>query len=136
MCADNEVAEAYGALVARFRLRVLESAAEYEEAAALASELAIKGEEHLTPGELEYLDVLDILISDYDARHAAALPKAKPHEVLRHLMESNGMKPADLAKIVGSQPLVSLILTGKRELSKKAIARLSEHFRVSPAVFF
>ncbi|QRE75231.1 helix-turn-helix domain-containing protein [Methylobacterium aquaticum] len=62
-------------------------------------------------------------------------PDAPPAEVLRLLMEQHGLKQGDLPEI-GSQGVVSEILSGKREVNKNQIARLSERFSVSPATFF
>ena len=45
------------------------------------------------------------------------------------------MKQADLADI-GSQGVVSEILSGKRDLNVRQIARLAQMFHVSPATFF
>ncbi len=50
-------------------------------------------------------------------------------------MEQHGLKQGDLPEI-GSQGVVSELLSGKRELNKHQIARLSERFGVSPATFF
>jgi HTH-type transcriptional regulator / antitoxin HigA len=55
--------------------------------------------------------------------------------VLRLLMEQHGLKQGDLPDI-GSQGVVSELLSGKRELNRNQIARLSERFGVSPATFF
>ena len=42
----------------------------------------------------------------------------------------------DLADVFGTESIVSEVLSGKRELNKDQIKRLSERFQVSPAVFF
>ena len=49
-------------------------------------------------------------------------------------MEEHDLTQSDLPDI-GSQGVVSEILTGKRDLNVRQIARLSERFGVSPAVF-
>jgi len=45
------------------------------------------------------------------------------------------MKPIDLGKLVGGRAQASLILSGKRELSKATIRALADRFKVSPALF-
>ena len=55
--------------------------------------------------------------------------------VLRFLMDQHGLKQADLGAI-GTQGVVSEILSGKRELNVRQIGELSKMFRVSPAAFF
>ena len=49
-------------------------------------------------------------------------------------MEEHGLTQSDLAEI-GSQGVVSEILSGKRELNVRQIRALAERFHVSPAVF-
>lgn len=79
-------------------------------------------------------DALGEFIGDYDESHHQ-LPEASPAEVLRHLMVENNVRQSDLPEI-GSQGVVSEILSGKRELNARQIAELSRRFHVSPAVFF
>ena len=55
---------------------------------------------------------------------------------MRFLMEQHGLKQKDLADVFGAQSIVSEVLSGKRELNKQQIRRLSERFHVSPEVFF
>jgi antitoxin component HigA of HigAB toxin-antitoxin module len=51
-------------------------------------------------------------------------------------MDQQGMNTTDLGKLLGSGPgQASLILNGKRELSKTNIRTLAERFKVSPALF-
>ena len=49
-------------------------------------------------------------------------------------MEEHGLKQADLPEI-GSQGIVSEVLSGKRELNVRQIRALAKRFHVSPAVF-
>jgi HTH-type transcriptional regulator/antitoxin HigA len=49
-------------------------------------------------------------------------------------MEDHGLSQSDLPE-VGSQGVVSEILSGKRDLNVRQIARLAARFGVSPAVF-
>jgi antitoxin component HigA of HigAB toxin-antitoxin module len=56
---------------------------------------------------------------------------------LKALLESSGTTPATLQAILGaSQSMVSMILSGQRELSKKAIVKLANHFKLDPGYFF
>jgi HTH-type transcriptional regulator/antitoxin HigA len=54
--------------------------------------------------------------------------------MLRFLMEEHSLKQSDLPEI-GSQSLVSEILSGKRELNVRQIRALAKRFGVSPAAF-
>jgi HTH-type transcriptional regulator/antitoxin HigA len=42
----------------------------------------------------------------------------------------------DLLDVFGTASVVSEVLSGKRELSKAHIVKLSDRFHVSPALFF
>lgn len=56
---------------------------------------------------------------------------------LQHLREEHNLGQADLAEIMGiSQPRVSDRLSGRSALSVTEIARLADHFGISPAFFF
>ena len=46
------------------------------------------------------------------------------------------MKPADLGRLLGNRSLASLILHGKRGLSKTHIRILADRFKVEPGLFF
>jgi HTH-type transcriptional regulator/antitoxin HigA len=51
-------------------------------------------------------------------------------------MTANNLRQKDLAPLFGSESMVSMVLSGARELSKTHIQKLSKRFHVSPEVFF
>jgi antitoxin component HigA of HigAB toxin-antitoxin module len=55
--------------------------------------------------------------------------------MLRDLVAEAGMNTVSLGKLVGGSGQASLILQGKRELSKANIRKLADYFHVSPALF-
>ena len=55
--------------------------------------------------------------------------------VLRLLMDQHALGTADLPEI-GSKSMVSRVLSGERNLSKKHIQALSERFGIYPGLFF
>ena len=79
------------------------------------------------------VDIVGDLIEDYEAGHHP-LPDVTGIQALKFLMEQHGLKQTDLREI-GSQGVVSEILTGKRELNIRQVRALSERFGVSPATF-
>jgi HTH-type transcriptional regulator/antitoxin HigA len=89
----------------------------------------------LTKEEQRLGELLTLLITDYEEKHYQ-LPKTSGVEVLKELMRANGLRQKDLVDVFGTESIVSEVLSGKRELNKEQIRRLSEKFRVSPAVFF
>lgn len=81
----------------------------------------------------EYLDTLGTLIYAYEETHYP-MPPVSGAEVLRYLMEEHGLRQSDLPE-VGSQGVISEILSGKRELNLRQVRELAKRFQVSPAVF-
>lgn len=81
----------------------------------------------------EFLDTLGVIVHAYEQEHQP-IPEASGIEVLKYLMEEQGLRQTDLPE-VGSQGVVSEILSGKRALNVRQIQALARRFRVSPAVF-
>lgn len=79
------------------------------------------------------VDIVGDLIEDYEAEHHAT-PEATGLQALRFLMEQHGLKQSDLPEI-GSQGVLSEILSGKRDLNVRQVRVLSKRFGVSPATF-
>jgi HTH-type transcriptional regulator/antitoxin HigA len=125
----------YGALIRRFALRPLRTEADLNAAHEVLRELSLRDPQALSNGEMAYLDVLALVVRDYEsARHPFASAKG-PREILRFLMDESGMSVSDLGKVVGSQPEASMLLSGAREPSKEQVVRLAEHFRVRTELF-
>ncbi len=127
----------YLKLVRKFPLRVIESESQYDAAIAVIEPLAIRGEKGLDEGEADYLYALTSLVETYENEHYPIGPdRLKPNERLKWLADESRLSQAKLAKLLGvSQPLVSLILLGKRELTVAHIQRLSEYFHINPRYF-
>lgn len=82
---------------------------------------------------MELVDIVGDLIKDYETVHHQ-LPEATGVQALKFLMEQHDLKQSDLCEI-GSQGVVSEILTGKRELNIRQVRALSKRFGVSAATF-
>jgi HTH-type transcriptional regulator/antitoxin HigA len=50
-------------------------------------------------------------------------------------MDQHDLKQKDLGDVFGTPSIASEVMTGKRELNKEHIRRLSEPFQVSPEMF-
>lgn len=81
----------------------------------------------------ELADAISVFIEKYEAEHVP-IPATKPAAVLKFLMREHDLRQSDLPEI-GSQGVVSEVLTGKRELNTRQIKRLAKRFNISPAVF-
>lgn len=101
----------------------------------IVGRLAIYEEGTLAQREQDYLDTLTVLIEDYERNNCAELPEATPLGMLKHLMEEHEMNISDLGRLIGSQSNASLVLSGKRGISKRLIRVLSKQFNVDPGVF-
>ena len=85
--------------------------------------------DELSDAEKSFADLLTLLIEDYESKHYQ-LPKASPLEVLRFLIDQHSLKQKDLLDVFGNPSVTSEVLSGKRELSKEHIRRLSDRFSV------
>ena len=97
--------------------------------------LALSRKKHLTASERNFAELLTMLIEAYEERHHS-IRAASPVEVLQELLSANDLRQKDLVPQLGSESIVSEILSGKRELNKSHIERLSKRFHVSPELFF
>jgi HTH-type transcriptional regulator/antitoxin HigA len=124
----------YSRLLTKFSPKVIRTEKANEEYTAALYELDQR-DATLTRAEKKLAELLTLLIEDFESKRYV-LPRAKPVEVLRFLMEQHGLKQKDLADVFGTRSIVSEVLSGKRKLNREHIRRLSERFHVSPEVFF
>jgi HTH-type transcriptional regulator/antitoxin HigA len=124
----------YLALLKKFSPRMIRTEKENEAYTEILYELDQRSNK-LTAAEKELARLLTLLIEDFEDRHYQ-LPRAKPLEVLQFLMDQHGLLQKDLADIFGTPSIVSEVLSGKRDLNKDHIQRLSRRFHVSPELFF
>lgn len=128
------VSPEYGALLQKVPPKVIRTEKENEAYTEVLYELDRRSKS-LTAAEKELAELLTLLIEDFEEKRYR-LPRAKPLEVLRFLMEQHNLLQKDLADVFGTRSIVSEVLSGKRDLNKDHIERLSARFHVSPEVFF
>ncbi|MEK7260364.1 MAG: transcriptional regulator [Pseudomonadota bacterium] len=132
MLVLKDLIDHYTALCAQVPLRPIRNEPDYSHAVAVMNALLDAGvadEEHPLA---DLLATLGELISDYEEKWR--VPNASPAEVLRFLMSQHALGQSDLPE-VGSQGVVSEILSGKRALNVRQIKELAHRFAVSPSVF-
>ena len=112
---------------------VIHTEADNERAIDVLEELLSK--EERSSEENRVAELLTLLIEGFEGKNYS-LPPATPRDVVRHLMESNGLRQLDMVDVFGAESTVSEVLSGKRELAKSHIEKLSLRFNVSPEVFF
>jgi len=136
--SNNTVADDYLKLVKRFPLRPIRSEVQYKQATEILGDLIGRADDPgLTHGESDYADALGQFVGAYDDLHYPIQDVMKtPLERLKYLIEQSGMNTTQLGELLGSgSGQASLILRGKRELSKANIRKLSEHFHVNASLF-
>lgn len=107
--------------------------AEYDRAVALLDELIDEvGEDEKHP-LASLMDTLSTLVEAYEDKYIPE-PVGDSITTLAFLMEEHGLSESHLPEI-GSQDVVSEILSGKRELNLHQVRSLSRRFNVSPEVF-
>ena len=125
---------AYGKLLAKVLPHAIKDEKEYDRLVGEVGRLMERGEENLSPEETSLLEMISILIEEYDRQHYP-LPPSQPHEMLAYLMNQRGLEPHDLWAVLGSKSRVSEILSGKRDISKAQAKKLAEFFHVSVDLF-
>jgi HTH-type transcriptional regulator / antitoxin HigA len=96
---------------------------------------ALLDAEQLSPDQQEYLNLLGIIISEYEDK-TVEIPDIYGIELLNVLVEEWELKQKELVPIFKTESIVSAVLNGHRSLTVEHIQKLAEFFHVSPAVFF
>ena len=130
----NSIAPIWDDLRHRLGLAPIHSKAQYNRMVQLMNGLVdeVGGNEKHPLADL--LEIVGDLIAAYEARYYP-IANAEPREVLRLLMEQNNLQQKDLATELGSQSVVSEVLSGKREINTRQAKALAARFAVSPGAF-
>jgi HTH-type transcriptional regulator / antitoxin HigA len=129
----RETLAAYRRLRRFVPLGVLRSEKDYRKAMAILDKIIDEiGQDEAHP-LADLAEALALFIQSYEETHAKIRQATGP-EVLRSLMEEHGLTQSELREI-GSQGVVSEVLSGEREPNIRQIRRLAKRFGVSPAVF-
>jgi HTH-type transcriptional regulator/antitoxin HigA len=109
---------------------VLRTAQEFEAAVAEIDRLLDLDPQPST-GEYDRLELLSVLVEDYEARHYPIdTSDLTPQDVVDFMLEQRGMTRADLAPMMGGRSRVSDFFNGRRALSKGQIEALREHLGI------
>ena len=123
----------YIELLKQFPPRPIKSEEELEATQEIVNQLLDKLQ--LTEEESDYLDVLGMLIYEYE-KDLDIVPDIYGVELLKVLLEERNLKQKDLVSIFKTESIVSDVLNEKRKLTTRHIQELAEFFNLSPAVFF
>jgi HTH-type transcriptional regulator / antitoxin HigA len=83
----------------------------------------------LADAEADEMEVLCVLVHDYETR-VEIIDEAPPCQVIRHVMDAQGLGPEDLMSVIGSKERVLEILAGTRRPTLAMIRRLSDRFHI------
>ncbi|WP_321995575.1 helix-turn-helix domain-containing protein [Draconibacterium orientale] len=88
-----------------------------------------------SPALDDEIELLTLLIEKWDSEHST-FNDLDPVQLIRSLMEENGLKAVGLTKLLGlSKGTVSKILNYQKGLSKETIRKLSENFQITQEAF-
>jgi HTH-type transcriptional regulator/antitoxin HigA len=123
----------YVALLKAFPPRPIRNDEQHRRAVEVVNGLLDRPE--VTSDEEDYLDVLGLLIADYEDS-IYVHPEFTPVDRLRHLMEEHSLTQAELARRAGvAVTSLSDILNDKRRISPKVRAKFAQCFGVSASFF-
>jgi HTH-type transcriptional regulator/antitoxin HigA len=117
----------------RIPLGRLRTKTEYDRAVAVLDDILDEIGQQDTHPLADLAETLALSIEAYEDTHIA-MPDASGPAILRSLMEDHEIAQSDLPEI-GSQGVLSEILSGKRDLNVRQITQLAARFGVSPALF-
>jgi HTH-type transcriptional regulator/antitoxin HigA len=124
--------DSYLELVLAFPLASIRSERHLHEAQKVMDRLLSRGK--LDQGEEMYLDALSDLVAAYEDEHHA-IPPASDADMLRHLMDANGVTQAQLSRKTGlPKSSLSEVLSGKKPFSRQMIRVLAAYFKVATSV--
>ena len=86
-------------------------------------------ERALDRDEEDRLEVLTVLIENYEATHLA-LRAGDPADVLADFMDEHGYSRADLGRLIGSRSRATEILNRQRTLTVDMIRAISREWRI------
>jgi HTH-type transcriptional regulator/antitoxin HigA len=132
--AADTLARHFLAITKHVPLRPIRTDVDYDAAVASLNALLDAGAANEVDPLADLAATLGELIGDYDAAHYPAKDVA-PGDMLRFLMDQHGLKQKDLAEQLGSQGVVSEILSGKRELNLRQMRALASRFAVPVTAF-
>jgi HTH-type transcriptional regulator/antitoxin HigA len=103
----------------------IHDAADYERALAEINALIRQNPDGNSP-DAERLELLSLLVSDYESKHNPIQPPDDPVEVILFYMDQRGLTRKEMEQYLGNKSRVSDILNRRRSLSLAMIRKLSQ----------
>lgn len=129
---QGKARDSYLDLVLAFPLSSIRSGEHLGAAQQVMDRLLAQGD--LDDGEETYLDALSDLVAVYEDEHHAIEP-ASDADMLRHLLEAQGVTQAQLSQGAGiARSTISEVLAGKKRFSRQMIRKLADYFHVDVSI--
>ncbi len=103
----------------------IRDASDYEKALAEIDAIIKQNPDGNTP-DAERLELLSLLVNDYESKHNPIRPPDDPVEVILFYMDQKGLTRKDMEQYLGNKARVSDILNRRRSLSLPMIRKLSQ----------
>lgn len=85
---------------------------------------------------LDEIELLEILIDEYEERTIEYPQEMNPVELVEYLLDENNMTKSQLAKeIKVSRQLITDILSYRRNISKSTVIKLADRFKMKHVAF-
>ena len=128
-----EAPGAYEELVSLYPPRKIHDSVALENATEIADWLSLRAR---NDAQLDYLELMGDLIDEYEKTQGKADKPADPVEVLRYLVEENGITTRELGKILGvDHSIAARILNSERSITVEHAKSLGARFKVEPELF-
>lgn len=88
----------------------------------------------LTTDERDYLDLLTLIVADYE-RRGVPVPPVSGTDVLRSLLSEHRLSQVELIPLLGSKSKAAAVLRGERSLELRQVSRASRYFNLPPESF-
>jgi len=122
----------YSSLLSQYQPRIIKNEDENEIFLEIVESLLSR--QNLTPEEDTLLELLVKLIEDFEQKHYQ-LNASTPQSRLIHLMDARSLEPANLIEILGSIEMVTELINGQLDITKKQAEALGKFFHVNPGLF-
>jgi antitoxin component HigA of HigAB toxin-antitoxin module len=127
------VLASYDRLLLELKPRPIRTKADYRRVLRQLDDLM---EPHPSRERAMMIDLLAVLVEQYEATHFPEPQKLTPGKYLAELIEARELNQAELSRRSGvPRSVLSNILAGRRGVSKAAAIRLSRFFRVPVSIF-
>jgi len=124
----------YAALCRLHLPRPIRDKIEYENTGEVAAAFA-GFETAMNADQTDYFDLLCSLLKDWESSHVK-WKKLPAVEIIRHLLNEQGLSGADLSRILGaSRNLGPMLLRGEREITAAHARTLGAHFGLPAGLF-